>query len=1151
MPSNKLKIITIIVLLLSSLVFLRDHSKASHAASQDAFGIVVSTIYGNYLSNPTEYANLLNVFVRQGVRYAVIYDYSATAAQISQAKSLGIKILVYVTGLKEPANVITTGITLWPGGPVVYPQQSWAQYDVDSNGNPTSHSKFLYPADVGASEIYFSPYGPYVDQVVLPRVNHFIQLGADGIFLDTLFLFWDSPAWGGTGTRYGGGESYSKVVWQTRYSGLSFLQFRYKATHDVVQRVYSTIAGRGILSVSNNGINSESDRLGFASSIDQWQDVADAFVLEYLTAGTVPYDPPDIVLYTWVLFWKNVMGVSKPIWQLYYTTVDWQFQYMTNGVIDAQAGFWQNPEYIRTLDSRTPGKKRSVLTLDFTGSGSPGSIKMEGYLYDAFTGTGLGGKQVHLRYSLDKYGQTWNILPDASTDVNGYYSQIWTPAGHPYNLTAYWDGDLNYNSWRVYEATYVARAKQEPPYVSPDPIYWVYNFRRYEIQGGLSGAAFAAYGLSSANVRIDTWEPWPWPYPPDLSGWPQQWASYPMLVGGSYHRILPAGSVLDGSQRLPPESGLTPPAAPTGLTATMVSSFTVSLSWTYSGSNYDYFRIERKTGAGGTYGEIASVPAGTVTYTNDGLAASTTYLYRVRAYRVSDNQYSSYSNEASATTDVPFQFTISPVLPNPQNIQVGGSATVSFTVTTTQSTPQEVLLTPTNLPSGISISSFQSYVTPSPTGTAVTLTLSASSSATTGTYNNLYIYGTGGGATAQSPMFTLNVLPAPLNFSISTQQASVAIAQGSSGSNTVTVTLISGTIQPVTLSTSGLPSGTSPSFNPTSGNPTFTSTLTITVSSTATAGRYTITVTGVGGGTTRTTTFSLAIQPRIVRPPSYLASNPLGRVFFIFNDKKYYITNPAAFSSYGLNWADVKPWTVMNPDNYQSSQINYDYLLDGKMPLPNRPYIAGDANDGSLYYIPYFSWTGDKYPITWAGYNAYNGYLKTLPTRFGDPALSLSTSSTILDGVTPIPTVTPPSYVIGKNPLQRVFFIFNSYKYYFTDWSVYLAYGFTANDINPSVNPDTYPTAQVRFDYLLEDTTSVFRKPLPNQPYIVGDVNDGSLYYVPYYTWTGEKYPITWAGYNAYGGQLQAMHKRFGDPSILLPTSAYMLDGLNPLPIVV
>jgi hypothetical protein len=318
-------------------------------------------------------------------------------------------------------------------------------------------------------------------------------------------------------------------------------------------------------------------------------------------------------------------------------------------------------------------------------------------------------------------------------------------------------------------------------------------------------------------------------------------------------------------------------------------------------------------------------------------------------------------------------------------------------------------------------------------------------------------------------------------------------------------------------------------------------------------GTYTISVTShQSDGLSTSSSVKVVPQsrPSITVPPSSLAYNPLKRVFFIFNNKKYYITNMDAFSSYGLNWANVKNYTQMNPDSYPNSQINYDYLLDRKMPLPNRPYVAGDVSDGSLYYIPYYTWNGQKYPISWAGYNAYGGYLKTLPIRYGDPALSLPDSAKALNGTNPIPTVTPPGYVIAKNPLNRVFFIFNTKKYYFTDWPIYLAYGFTNSNINATVNPDTYPNAQVRFDYLLEDLSSVFRKPLPNQPYIVGDINDGSLYWVAYFTYTGEKYAINWPGYNAYGGQLKTMHTRYGDPSILLPTSAYVLDGVNPLPLV-
>jgi hypothetical protein len=92
----------------------------------------------------------------------------------------------------------------------------------------------------------------------------------------------------------------------------------------------------------------------------------------------------------------------------------------------------------------------------------------------------------------------------------------------------------------------------------------------------------------------------------------------------------------------------TTPAAPSGLSAATVSSSQINLSWTDNASNESGFRIERKTGSGGSWSQIATVGANATSYQNTGLTAATTYYYRLRAYNSSGN--SSYSGEASATT---------------------------------------------------------------------------------------------------------------------------------------------------------------------------------------------------------------------------------------------------------------------------------------------------------------------------------------------------------------------------------------------------------------------------------------------------------------------------------------------------------------------
>ena len=100
-----------------------------------------------------------------------------------------------------------------------------------------------------------------------------------------------------------------------------------------------------------------------------------------------------------------------------------------------------------------------------------------------------------------------------------------------------------------------------------------------------------------------------------------------------------------------------PPVAPTGLLASAASAGQVNLTWSDNSGDEDGFTIERCTGSGCTdFAQVGSVLANTITYQDvSGLAASTTYAYRVRAYRGA--LYSPYTAPAEATTQAA---TISP-----------------------------------------------------------------------------------------------------------------------------------------------------------------------------------------------------------------------------------------------------------------------------------------------------------------------------------------------------------------------------------------------------------------------------------------------------------------------------------------------------------
>ena len=89
------------------------------------------------------------------------------------------------------------------------------------------------------------------------------------------------------------------------------------------------------------------------------------------------------------------------------------------------------------------------------------------------------------------------------------------------------------------------------------------------------------------------------------------------------------------------------PASPTNLKASVVSSTQINLSWADNSSNETGFKIERSIN-GSTFAQIGTTGANTTAYASTGLAASTKYYYRVRAYNSGGN--SSYSSTVSATT---------------------------------------------------------------------------------------------------------------------------------------------------------------------------------------------------------------------------------------------------------------------------------------------------------------------------------------------------------------------------------------------------------------------------------------------------------------------------------------------------------------------
>ena len=126
-----------------------------------------------------------------------------------------------------------------------------------------------------------------------------------------------------------------------------------------------------------------------------------------------------------------------------------------------------------------------------------------------------------------------------------------------------------------------------------------------------------------------------------------------LTCGSTYYYRVRAYNTIGDSSYTSEANGVltcsvTVPTAPSNLQATVVSSTQINLTWTDNSSNEDGFKVERKTGAAGTYAVVKTTSAGVTTYSDTGLTAGTAYYYRIYSYNSAGN--SGYSSEANGTT---------------------------------------------------------------------------------------------------------------------------------------------------------------------------------------------------------------------------------------------------------------------------------------------------------------------------------------------------------------------------------------------------------------------------------------------------------------------------------------------------------------------
>jgi hypothetical protein len=199
-------------------------------------------------------------------------------------------------------------------------------------------------------------------------------------------------------------------------------------------------------------------------------------------------------------------------------------------------------------------------------------------------------------------------------------------------------------------------------------------------------------------------------------------------------------------------------------------------------------------------------------------------------------------------------------------------------------------------------------------------------------------------------------------FTLKPTATALSIAQGSSGTDTITVTDISPFTGSVSFAASGLPAGVTASFSPTSS--TTSSVLTLAVGSSTVAGTYTITITGTSGtqtpvtititltvtGTSPTCTVDYTISPQ--------NTSQFGATIVIKNG------GTTTLSNWSLTWTFANGQTISGSWNGAVSQSGANVTVSEQSGQTWENIPAGGSYSG-------FGFNG-----TW------NGTTNAIPTAF-------------------------------------------------------------------------------------------------------------------------------------------------------------------------
>jgi vibriolysin len=245
--------------------------------------------------------------------------------------------------------------------------------------------------------------------------------------------------------------------------------------------------------------------------------------------------------------------------------------------------------------------------------------------------------------------------------------------------------------------------------------------------------------------------------------------------------------------------------------------------------------------------------------------------------------------------------------------------------------------------------------------------------------------------TGSTPTLTLAASP-----------TSLSVAQGASGTSTMTTTVSGGFNSAVALSASGTPSGATVSFSPTSVAAPGSGTATMTFAAgTAAAGTYTITVTGSGGGVTKTATVSVTVTASGGSVTVLTNGQTVTGIAVATGAWKHYkLTVPASQTSLAINMSGgTGDGDMYVKRGAQPTSSSYDY----------RPYKSGNTESVSVtnptagdWYISIYGYSACSGVSLVANYSASGGGGTTMNETESNnttgTANTVSTSGTTVTG---------------------------------------------------------------------------------------------------------------------------------------------------------